>query len=516
MKRILVLCPFLLFYGFLQAQLPEDALRMSYTRPYGTAREQAIGGAMGSLGGDITANYINPAGLGFYKTGEVVFSPGWSFGNVQTGYLSNNTKSPSFNNFIIGTSGLVYGWSDSYDPQKSTAISLAVTRSADFNGHISYQGKNNYSSAAEAYAEEFNASGLSIDGALSDPGISYGTRMALYTYLIDTPQGGSGPMVVQPGNVLNANGELGQYTNIITTGGITEIALGFAGANKEKWYIGASIGVPIVNYQRTTQYTETDQSGNTNNDFDSYTYTENYSAKGVGVNARLGAIFRPNLNWRIGLAVHTPSFYSITDYLSASMISNTEAYAGVQTIHSDTLDQAAGVSNRLEYDLRSPWHFVASGSYIFPGAVTEGKMGFITADIEYTLNTSTKFSFPLDDYGNQVDNSYFDGVNSVIRSYYKNTFNFRLGGEYKTDPLAFRIGGSYSMNPYTSPDLKANRFTIGGGLGYRKKGIFVDLTYVETILNDVNFPYRLGGKDNVYSTVKEYTGNLLLTFGIKF
>jgi hypothetical protein len=141
MKRILILCPFLLFYGFLQAQLPEDALRMSYARPYGSAREQAIGGAMGSLGGDITANYVNPAGLGFYKTGEVVFSPGWSFGNVQTGYLSNNTKSPSFNNFIIGTSGVVYGWSDSYDPRKSTAISLAVTRSADFNGHITYQGK---------------------------------------------------------------------------------------------------------------------------------------------------------------------------------------------------------------------------------------------------------------------------------------------------------------------------------------------------------------------------------------
>ena len=52
--------------------------------------------------------------------------------------------------------------------------------------------------------------------------------------------------------------------------------------------------------------------------------------------------------------------------------------------NSDTLDQAAGVSNRLEYDLQSPWHLVASGSYIFPGSVTEGKMGFITADIEYT------------------------------------------------------------------------------------------------------------------------------------
>ena len=82
--------------------------------------------------------------------------------------------------------------------------------------------------------------------------------------------------------------------------------------------------------------------------------------------------------------------------------------------------------------------------------------------------------------------------------------------------MAYRIGGSYSTNPYSSSELKASRFTLGGGLGYRKKGIFIDLTYVEAIMTDVNFPYRLGSKDNVYSTVKQYAGNIILTFGIKF
>jgi hypothetical protein len=159
MKRFIVLCQSLFLCIYLQAQLPEDALRMSYTLPSGTARDQAIGGAMGSLGGDITANYVNPAGLGFYKTGEVLISPGWSFGSTNTGYLSNNTKSPSVNNFLLSTSGFVYGWVT--DPDKSSAISLTVNRTADFNGHIVYQGKNNYSSASDAYKEEFQASGIS-------------------------------------------------------------------------------------------------------------------------------------------------------------------------------------------------------------------------------------------------------------------------------------------------------------------------------------------------------------------
>jgi hypothetical protein len=515
MKFFLLLCPFLLFGFLLKAQLPEDALRMSYTRPSGTAREQAIGGAMGSLGGDITANYVNPAGLGFYKTGEVVLSPGWSFGSTKTGYLSNNEKSPSYNNFILGTSGVVIGWAN--EPDKSSSFSLSVNRSADFNGHINYQGKNNYSSASEAYLEEFNASGLSINDAISSTGLSYGTRMALYTYLVDSSQGGLGPNINQPGKVLAAGGYLGQNTDIQTTGGITEIALGIAGNSHDKWYYGISIGVPIVNYSRNTQYTETDLSGDLNNDFASYTYSENYSSKGVGINGRLGVIYRPNLNWRIGLAVHTPTFYSITDYLSAAMVTNTEGYAGVRTVNSATLDEAAAASNKLQYDLQTPWHLVASGSYIFPGLVTTGKMGFITADVEYIANTGSKYSFPLDANGNPVnDNGYFNGVNSVIRSFYKNTFSFRLGGEYKIDELAFRLGGSYSMDPYSSSTLKGNRITVGGGLGYRKRGIFIDLTYVESILNDVNFPYHVSGKDNVYSTVKQYTGNLILTFGIKF
>ena len=47
--------------GRIVAQLPEDAIRMSWNAPYGTARSQAIGGAMGSLGGEITSMFVNPA-----------------------------------------------------------------------------------------------------------------------------------------------------------------------------------------------------------------------------------------------------------------------------------------------------------------------------------------------------------------------------------------------------------------------------------------------------------------------
>ena len=54
MKRCL---PFLLILlsTKLLAQVPEDAVRYSWYPHNGTARNMAIGGVMGSLGGDLTA-----------------------------------------------------------------------------------------------------------------------------------------------------------------------------------------------------------------------------------------------------------------------------------------------------------------------------------------------------------------------------------------------------------------------------------------------------------------------------
>lgn len=68
MRKSLILLSVTFISVMAVAQVPEDALRMSWTTPSGTARNQAIGGVMGSLGGDISANFINPAGIGMYKT----------------------------------------------------------------------------------------------------------------------------------------------------------------------------------------------------------------------------------------------------------------------------------------------------------------------------------------------------------------------------------------------------------------------------------------------------------------
>ena len=79
-----------------------------------------------------------------------------------------------------------------------------------------------------------------------------------------------------------------------------------------------------------------------------------------------------------------------------------------------------------------------------------------------------------------------------------------------------RLGFSYYTDPYKDSELKGNKMFLSGGLGYRNKGFFLDLTYVHSLINDINFPYRLSDKANTFALVKGTGGNIAFTAGFKF
>jgi hypothetical protein len=53
-------------------------------------------------------------------------------------------------------------------------------------------------------------------------------------------------------------------------------------------------------------------------------------------------------------------------------------------------------------------------------------------------------------------------------------------------------------------------------LGYRNKGLFIDLTYVHALARDVHFAYRLQNTAYEGARIRSGTGNVLATFGFKF
>ncbi|MBK7883206.1 MAG: hypothetical protein IPJ81_04950 [Chitinophagaceae bacterium] len=498
-----------------QAQIPEDALRYSFYPQNGTARNLAIGGAMGSLGGDLNAAFVNPAGLGFYKTGEFVLSPSYLLNNNKINYRDAVTQN-QFNHFNIGTIGFVLGYDNIYKPGVNNALSFAVTQAANFNNRIEYKGLNNYSSFSEQFTEEFAKSGFTIDDALNtNSQFPFTSAPALYTFLIDTVTvDGITQVKGAPEYILDAGQALMQEIDQVTSGGITELAVSFAHNKNGKWLFGGTLGVPITNYKSSSTFRESDTSGNTSNNFKQFEYTDIFTTKGVGINAKLGAIYRPKDFVRLGIAVHTPTVSAMRDTRVATL--STQLENPIENFYVSSTTFTNGQPGQSNYLQTTPWKFIASGSYVFREVEnTKNQKGFISADIEYISHKGSRFSSDTEQSTNE-DDAYYKSLNNVVRNQYKGNFNFRAGGELKFNIIMARLGFAYYGNPYKDPATKASRMLLSGGLGYRNKGIFFDLTYVHALTKDVIFPYRLEDRDNTFATLNQQRGNIAATIGFKF
>ena len=500
-----------------KAQVPEDALRYSFYPQNGTARNLATGGAMGSLGGDLNAIFVNPAGLGFYKTSELVLTPGFVFNNNKSAFRGTGSKYDK-KSFGLGTTGVVLGFSESQSSKTSNALGFAITQTANFNNRVHYKGYNNYSSFSEQFAEEFAKSGLSIDQVLnSNSMFPYTSALGLYTYLIDTVRV-NGSLVVKgaPEYILDGGQALLQEMTKTTSGGIYEPAFSFAHNSNDKWYIGGTIGIPIINYRSRTSFTESDTSSNTSNYFNYAEYTDDFTTRGYGFNGRLGVIYRPLDYFRVGLAVQTPTWMSLTDTHTAGLRTELENPTANFNVGSETFTN--GQAGKARYAQNTPWKFLLSASYVFREVQDVTKQrGFLTADVEYINHRSSRFSADGDDENiTEDDKNYYRQLNGVVKQQYKGAFNFRVGGEVKFNTVMGRLGFAYYGNPYKDAALKANRMLLSGGLGYRHKGFFIDLTYVHAMSKDVNFPYRLEDRANTFASTKDQRGNVMATVGFKF
>lgn len=512
MKAVFLFVFFSLAISFAFAQSPEDALRYSYlTQPGGTARNQAIGGAGGSLGGEFSSLFINPAGLGFYKTGAFILTPSLSFKNNKSDYLGN-AESATDNNFNLGATGFVLAGPTRSQSVKSIAFGIGVNRVADFNNHIYYKGTNKNSSYSEKYLEELiNDNVKDFDAAASN--YPYGSSLAFNTYLIDTLQGPDGSL---NGYRTQANPSTGliQENTINTTGGITDLSLGMGINLQEKWYFGATIAIPFLNYSRNAYYKESDATSNPNNNFNYFEANESLRTKGVGINAKLGIIFKPVENIRLGLAFHSPTTYQLTDDYTAEVVTDLEGYGpGDRVKKQSSTDLTKGQPLESKYNLTTPWRAILSGTYIFGTNLedVQSQKGFITADLEYVNYKSSSFH----DVNNDQDAAdYYNDLNKTIDDLYKNTINARLGGELKLNTFMVRLGGAYYGNPYQSESSDVVKVT--GGIGYRNRGIFLDLAYVYSMVKDVNYPYRLQDKPNTPAYLKNNGGSVVASIGFKF
>jgi len=509
MKHIIFIGAILLSALYSFSQEPADALRYSWYIQQGTARQQAIGGAMGSLGGEISSSYVNPAGLGFYRTGDFVFTPAYTFLNNKSTYLERTEKDKK-NYFNFGTTGFVIDGGSKKD--RWSAYSISVNRTANFGTNILYRGQNNQSSYSQKFLEEIKNGDIKDANAVAQ-NFPFGTSLAFNTYWIDTVDGGAtGNYQFQTRSPI-ATGLL-QQNAIESKGGITEIALAGATNFHNKFLIGATIGIPILSYKRESTFIEADATENPGNNFDYASFSESLQTSGAGINLRVGAIYKLAEYFRLGLAIHSPTYYGLTDKYNASNTTNTESYHG--TLTQTPADIGTTAPAEFKYNLLTPYRIIGSASYVLREVQdVRNQKGFLTADIEYVNYKFSSFH-PQGEAPDESAKDYLKTLNKAIDKAYKGAFNFRAGGELKFTTVMVRLGAAYYGNPYKDVNgAKGSRFQLSGGLGYRNKGMFVDLTYVHTLTKDVNFPYRLQYSPYYGANIKSSAGNVLLTVGFK-
>ncbi|RYY40503.1 MAG: hypothetical protein EOO08_05065 [Chitinophagaceae bacterium] len=494
----------------LQAQEPSDALRFSFYAPGGTARQQAIGGAMGSLGGDYSATFANPAGLGFYRSSDVLLTPAFHWSDTKASYIDRNEKSAD-KRFDVNAMGLVLGGTHN---GKGIALSLGFTTQADFRSNLLYRGRNNRSSYSQRFIEELARNNVRDSTAAYM--FPYGSSLALNTYWLDPVKNGSGQVTGFSSNSPIATGLL-QEQQIENRGGIYELAIGMGAQVKSKWFVGATVGIPILHYSRKSTFTEADATADTSNRFDYAEFQENLLTKGMGLNLRLGAIYKPAEFWRLGISVQTPTLYSLTDEFDYLLTTDTEHYQGA--LYDASKDYNDGKASEFKYRMSTPWKATASISYVLREIEDVTKQrGFLTADVEYVHYRGMRYfrdaDAETDDTGNDA---YFKSVNNTIKEIYKGAVNVRVGGELKFTTIMVRAGAAYYGNPYKEANGgTGSKLNLSGGLGYRNKGFFVDLTYVHSMQRDIHAPYRLKDAPYYVAETDRTQGNVLLTFGMKF
>lgn len=504
----------------------EDAMRISWNKPSGTARNQALGGTNVALGGDLTSLFINPAGIGFYTGNEIAFTPAISFFENNSMYFNNATsvKTSSIRYGTVGIAGNLAKPSD-LDIRCSKVV-LGVNRLADFNSTLYYKGNNNKSSFTDAPAALFDDYVVDRQGpritpsdilysGMNDPDLNFITKLGLNSHLISLYQDPSTEQCYgfsRAADVLDLDKSyLIQENNIKTTGGITEISTGLAIADDNTSY-GLSIGVPIFSYKRTREYSETDGSELTSNFFNSFKYSEFYTAEGVGVNVKAGLITNLTPLLRMGIAIHSPTFYKLTNTLSSSITADLENYDPNKSVFTAST-QGNNSLHPVEYSLNTPTRIMAGLTYFFnKTADVKKQRGFISADIEYINLRWTNLTKITSD-----DEALYTTFNNDVKRLYNNgSFNYRAGAELKFSPFMLRGGFSYFNNPYNSSNgLKASMMSYSGGLGYRNKGVFIDAAYVYSINKNVDFPYYTFNK-NYYAETTNNISNIIVTLGFKF
>lgn len=480
MKKQALILGIGLFYSFsTTAQNDIDAMRYSQLTFGGTARFASMGGSMGALGGDISTLSFNPAGIAIFQKSELSITPSVFSQHTSSTYNKMDARDGKLN-FNLGNIGLVAAWKareSNTSGWESFNFGFGYNRTNNFHNRISIEGDNKTNSLLDTYVGNANGHG-------SDDFDGFSTDLAWQTWLMDS----IGPNTYN--HVITNYGER-QKKSVESKGSMGETVLSFGGSYKNKVLVGATVGFVNVRYVEESVYEEIDQEDTIAN-FKSFSYSQNLTTKGNGVNLKLGILIKPTDWARIGAAIHTPTVLGLNDAYSSSM------YSDLDTVKYD-FESPKG---SFDYSITTPFRAIGSIGFII------SKYALLNVDYTYIDYTYAQLN---------ASPNVFADVNKTIRSKYTSTQNISAGGELRLDPLSFRLGYALYGSPFKAGDNKnAARTSYTGGVGFRENNYFIDFAYVYTKYTEFGYLYDPTGLD-LNSVKSDYTNSsFMVTCGVKF
>lgn len=429
------------------AQSAIDAYNLSPTELRGTARFMSMGGAFTALGGDLSTLTQNPAGIGVYRSSEIgvtldidiqsteTSSQGYNRSSDQTKVACNNfgyVGSVALDNDVMPffTWGAAYQRSASFDrvfnggvPQLSTSMSNYIANYTS-GQNWAYPGDllDDYSSSYNPYM---------------DSGADWLSILAYNGYMINPTHSGSNEY-----NGLWQNGTNGDAVfKTRQRGYVDEYAINFGGNIKNTVYWGIGFGVTDLDFRSYTYYDEQLSDALISNASATGTVTgdaafmiENWQhTTGNGFNFKAGLIFKPINEFRLGIAVHTPTYYDMTTVYDANV-----EYGYSSGIYSDQQPNHPSQTVVADYNwqMKSPWRLMIGAAGVFGGR------GIVSVDYERTAYSDMKVQ---DDDGNTDEY-----VTDDIKNYFQASNSIRLGAEYRATP-SFSLRAGFN---YTTTDVK--------------------------------------------------------------
>ena len=532
----LVLCSSTTYAQLSFPSLSEDARLFSPLQTAGTARVQGFGGAGFSLGGDIGAGLLNPAGYGFYNRSSLVLTP--SYRGIRTNTNFDGAASNDFtSDFNLASFGLVIANTrDDASTSRFRGGAFAVT----FNQINTYDYTSSYQGPASNVSiiddivlqanQANNGEGIRVselDANLSrEPFNIPNYATAAYNNFLINP-------VVDPDAAPNTYvgslpvGTLTQPSgDSETSGRLNQWNFSYGGNFDDKLYLGASVGFMSFSQERQNEYRESytysqdyidfiddgnffypAEGGPVSIDYVNYVQlNETQEISGTGINANLGVIYRPIQSLTVGLSFLTPTIFSVEERSFFDL--DTQIFGLQQNDSAQFEDEfnrlSQGNEGTFAYNLRTPSRVGVGASYFFQ------KYGFLTADVEYVNYPGYRFSTSE----NNASDITSAATQDVERDY-QSAINYRLGGEFRYDIFRVRLGYAFYQDPtnFEEDTLDRNRQSFSGGVGVITKSFFADLAVVNNRFNTDARPY--GGTDFFYNQENNAT-SIMLSLGFNF